>query len=101
MAEVRLTLEEYNALLAATGADPITAVLALGRQGITPGALVEEDVLVKPRPKRKTTARDRAMKKAIPIANKRYKKKNGQFRKGRTQKDVMRLANKLADEMMK
>ena len=51
--------------------------------------------------KRKKTARDRAMKVAIKEANARYRKKNGQFRAGRTQADVMRLANKLADRMMK
>ena len=51
--------------------------------------------------KRKKTARDRAMKVAIKEANARYRKKNGQFRAGRSQADVMRLANKLADRMMK
>lgn len=51
--------------------------------------------------KRKKTARDRAMKVAIKEANTRYRKKNGEFRAGRTQADVMRLANKLADRMMK
>ncbi len=51
--------------------------------------------------KRKKTARDRAMKIAIKEANARYRKKNGQFRSGRSQADVMRLANKLADRMMK
>ena len=51
--------------------------------------------------KRKKTPRDRAMKIAVKEANTRYRKKNGEFRSGRSQADVMRLANKLADKMMK
>ena len=84
--EVRMTMDEYLALV--NGKD----MVVLDEQ---PGESI-------PMPKkRKKTARDRAMKKAIPMANARYKKKNGDFRKGRSQSDVMRLANKLADEMMK
>lgn len=83
-----MTLEEYEAL---------RRMITSERE--SEGAELA-DRMDKPK-KRKKTARDRAMKKAIPMANERYKKKNGQFRKGRTQADVMKLANKLADEMMK
>ena len=88
MAEIRMTLEEYEAL---------RRMITSERE--SEGAELA-DRMDKPK-KRKKTARDRAMKKAIPMANKRYKKKNGQFRAGRSQADVMKLANKLADKMMK
>ena len=110
MAEIRMTLEEYEAL---------RRMITSERE--SEGAKLADQIKDKPkkrkisaelRPelcryrmdkpkKRKKTARDRAMKKAIPMANKRYKKKNGQFRAGRSQADVMKLANKLADKMMK
>jgi len=92
MAEIRMTLEEYMALVEKTPMTGSERVELAREQGLAPSQ--------KPK-KRKKTARDRAMKKAIPIANERYKKQNGEFRKGRSQADVMRLANKLADEMMK
>lgn len=83
-----MTLEEYEAL---------RRMISSERE--SEGAELA-DRMDKPK-KRKKTARDRAMKKAIPMANARYKKKNGQFRAGRSQADVMRYANKLADKMMK
>lgn len=84
--EVRMTMDEYLALVN-------------GKEMDLPAETAGEPM---PMPKkRKKTARDRAMKKAIPIANARYKKKNGQFRANRSQADVMKLANKLADKMMK
>ena len=88
MAEVRMTLEEYEAL---------RRMITSERE--SEGAKLADE-MSKPK-KRKKTARDRAMKKAIPMANERYKKKNGQFRAGKSQADVMKLANKLADKMMK
>ena len=91
MAEIRMTLEEYEALRRLISSERESEGASLSSEMQTRGN----------GKKRKKTARDRAMKKAIPIANERYKKKNGEFRKGRSQSDVMRLANKLADEMMK
>ena len=88
MAEIRMTLEEYEAL---------RRMITSERE--SEGAKLADE-MEKPK-KRKKTARDRAMKKAIPMANERYKKKNGQFRAGKSQADVMKLANKLADKMMK
>ena len=83
-----MTLEEYEAL---------RRMISSERE--SEGAKLADE-MDKPK-KRKKTARDREMKKAIPIANARYKKKNGEFRANRSQADVMRLANKLADKMMK
>ena len=51
------------------------------------------------KPQRKKSARSNKMSKAIAQATQKYKKANGQFRKGRSMSDVMRLANKLADKM--
>lgn len=87
--EVRMTMDEYLALVNGSNL-PGSTEESQEKQTVAPKAT-----------RRKKTARDRAMKKAIPMANARYKKKNGDFRKGRSQSDVMRLANKLADEMMK
>lgn len=91
MAEVRMTLEEYDALRRMISSERESEGAALADREDSPGD----------KPKRKPSARDRAMRIAIKEANTRYRKKNGQFRAGRTQADVMRLANKLADRMMK
>ena len=90
MAEVRLTLEEYDALRRMITSERESEGASLADR--------EKEAASK---KRKKTKRDKAMAKAIPMANERYRKKNGDFRKGRSQSDVMTLANKLADEMMK
>ena len=88
MVEVTMTMEEYLTLInGLSGNDMINL----------PGPAEPE-----PMPKkRKKTARDRAMKKAVREANERMRTKKGKLRKGKTQADVMRLANKLADRMMK
>jgi len=91
MAEIRMTLEEYEAL---------RRLISSERE--SEGAKAADREMERSTPKkRKKTKRDKAMAKAIPMANERYRKKNGDFRKGRSQSDVMTLANKLADEMMK
>lgn len=91
MAEVRLTLEEYDAL---------RRLITSERE--SEGSQLADSMAKKPSgKKRKKTKRDKAMSKAIAEANARYRKKNGQFRAGRSQADVMRLANKLADKMMR
>lgn len=48
---------------------------------------------------RKKTKTDKLMSKALAEANKRYRKKNGMLRKGRTQADIMRLAHRLRKKM--
>ena len=91
MAEVRMTLEEYEALRRMIASERESEGAALADRMDAPAD----------KPKRKPSPRDRAMRIAIKEANARYRKKNGQFRAGRSQADVMRLANKLADRMMK
>jgi hypothetical protein len=56
-----------------------------------------------PKPKRKRSrsarAADKKLSKAFREANARYRKKDGSFRKGRTQADIARLAHKLRRKM--
>ena len=51
--------------------------------------------------KRSRSARqsDKKLSKAFKMANDRYRLKNGQLRKGRTQADIARLAHKLRKKM--
>lgn len=91
MAEVRMTLEEYEALRRMISSERESEGAELADRMDSPAA----------KKKRKPSSRDRAMRIAIKEANTRYRKKNGEFRAGRSQADVMRLANKLADRMMR
>ena len=54
-----------------------------------------------PKKKRSGTARasDKLLSKAFKTANARYRLKNGQLRKGRTQADIAKLAQKLRKKM--
>jgi hypothetical protein len=52
--------------------------------------------LILPRKRtRKKTKMDKTMSKCLKMANKKMRKKNGQLRKGKTMRDVMRLAHRL------
>jgi len=44
---------------------------------------------------RRKTKMDKTMSKCLKMANQKMRKKNGQLRKGKTMKDVMRLAHRL------
>ena len=88
MVEVTMTMEEYLTLINGLS----------GNDMMAPAKEADSEPMPK---KRKKTARDRAMKKAVREANERLRTKKGKLRKGKTQADVMRLANKLADRMMK
>ena len=44
---------------------------------------------------RKKTKMDKTMSKCLKMANKKFRKKNGQLRKGKTMRDVMRHAHRL------
>ena len=55
--------------------------------------------LLRQRRGRKKTKTDKNMSKALAEANRRYRKRNGQLRKGKTQSDVMRLAHRLRRKM--
>ena len=89
MPKVTLTLEEFDAL---------RDLIRGERESEGSSLALREELQEKPR-KRKKSARSKKMSKAIKQAMSKYKKANGQFRKGRTMADVMRLANKLADKM--
>jgi len=55
----------------------------------------------KPKKKRSRSARaaDKKLSRAFRMANDRYRLKNGQLRKGRTQADIAKLAQKLRKKM--
>tara|TARA_R110000823_G_C15839989_1_gene491120 strand:+ start:531 stop:965 length:435 start_codon:yes stop_codon:yes gene_type:complete len=57
--------------------------------------------LVKPKRRRSRNARaaDKKLSRAFKAANDRYRLKNGQLRKGRTQADIAKLAHKLRKKM--
>lgn len=48
---------------------------------------------------RKKTNTDKKMSKALRLANEKFRKKNGQLRKGATQAQIMRYAHKLLKQM--
>ena len=54
-----------------------------------------------PKPKKRKTNRkaNAALSRALREANRRYRTKSGKLRKGRTQADVMRLAQRLRRKM--
>ena len=84
MPEIRMTLEEYEALLAAS------------KQFEGTGRLPSPESLkrIKPKPRRKGKAA-KGMGKAMAEANKKLRTKSGKLRKGKTQADVARLAHKI------
>ncbi len=57
--------------------------------------------LVKPKPKRSRSARasDKKLSKAFKLANEKLRKKNGQLKKGKTQADLARMAQRLRKKM--
>ena len=84
-----MTLEEFEALRDLIRSERESEGASLAIRDNAPG---------KPK-KRKKSARSRKMSKAIKQAMAKMKKANGQFRKGKSMSDVMKLANKLADKM--
>ena len=89
MPNVTMTLEEFEAL---------RDLIRGERESEGASLALRDDNQNKPK-KRKKSARSKKMSKAIKQAMAKMKKANGQFRKGKSMKDVMRLANKLADKM--
>ena len=84
MPEIRMTLEEYEALLAASKQFEGTGRLP------SPAAVKR----MKPKPRRKGKAA-KGMSRAMAEANKKMRTKSGKLRKGKTQADVARLAHKI------
>ena len=85
MAEVTLTLEEYEALRS-----------LIGSERESEGAMEEAK---ETRRTRRKTKSDRNMSKALRMANNRAKKKNGDFRKGWNRSRMMKYAHKLRAKM--
>lgn len=83
MAEVRLTLEEYEAM----------------RRLITSERESEGAKLSQETPKPKRRKRNPKLKKALQQANKKLRTKNGKLRKGKTQADVMKMAHRMVKKM--
>ena len=63
--------------------------------------LILPDISPKPKRTRKRTGTDKMMSKALRQANEKYRKANGQLRKGATQAQIMRYAHKLVRRMRK
>ena len=84
MAEVRLTLEEYEALRRMISSERES-------EGSELAARVE------PKPKRRK--KNPKLKRALQEANGRLRLKNGSLRKGKTQSDIMKMAHKLMKKM--
>ena len=81
MPEVRMTVEEYLALLEAQSGIPAPAIAK---------------AVAKPKPKRKKAGKAaKCMGRAMKEANDKLRTKSGKLRKGKTQADVARLAHKI------
>ena len=80
MAEVRLTLEEYEAL---------RRMISSERE--SEGATLAAAETKKPKKRRK----NKRLSKALEMANDKLRKNNGDLRKGKTQSDVMSMAHRL------
>ncbi len=83
MADVTMTLEEYEAL----------------RRLITSERESEGATLSQAPPRKRKSKKNPKLKRALIEANKRLRNKNGKLRKGKKQADVMRLAHRLRKKM--
>lgn len=63
--------------------------------------MILPDLEEKPKRTRKRTGTDKMMSKALRQANDKFRKANGQLRKGATQAQIMRYAHKLVRRMRK
>ena len=86
--------------------DEIVGTIETGRDVIRQSGQFRRDLIlpdISPKPKRtrKRTGTDKMMSKALRQANEKYRKANGQLRKGATQAQIMRYAHKLVRRMKK
>jgi len=88
MADVTMTLEEYEALRRLITSERESEGATLSQSG--------KDLSVKRKKKGKKNPK---LKRALTEANRRMRLKSGKLRKGKTQGDVMRLAHKLLKKM--
>lgn len=84
MANVTMTLEEYEAL---------RRLITSERE--SEGASLASTEM----PKKRKGKKNPKLKKALTEANRRMRLKSGKLRKGKTQADVMRLAHRLLKKM--
>jgi len=84
MAEVRLTLEEYEAL---------RRMISSERE--SEGA----ELAARETPKARRRKKNPKLKKALQQANQKLRTKSGKLRKGKSQGDVMKMAHKLMKKM--
>jgi hypothetical protein len=87
MAEVRLTLEEYEALRRMISSERESEGASLSQRTPSPGS----------RPKKRK--KNPKLKKALILANRKLRLNNGKLRKGKTQGDVMKTAHRLMKKM--
>lgn len=94
--EVLSDTEAVEAVLAdiQTGRDVIRDSRQFSRANLVGGINLE-----KPKRTRKKTKTDKNMSKALRLANERFRKNNGQLRKGATQSKIMKYAHKLLRKM--
>jgi len=86
--------------------DEVVSTIETGRDVIRSSGQFRRDLILpdlqeKPKRTRKKTGTDKMMSKALRQANDKFRKKNGQLRKGATQADIMRFAHKLVRRMRK
>lgn len=86
--------------------DEVVGTIETGRDVIRQSGqfrrdLILPDISPKPKRSRKKTGTDKMMSKALRQANEKFRKRNGQLRKGATQAQIMRYAHKLVRRMRK
>ena len=87
-----LTPDEYMALMRLITSERESEGTSLADRDQTPTPPVRKR-------SRSARASDKMLSKAFKMANDRYRLKNGSLRKGRTQADIARLAQKLRKKM--
>lgn len=93
-------------LLDSSLVDEVVRTIETGRDVIRSSGQFRRDLILpdltpKPKRTRKKTGTDKMMSKALRQANEKYRKSNGQLRKGATQSQIMRYAHKLVRRMKK
>ena len=88
MAEVRLTIEEYEALLRAA---EVPASVKASRERTS---LISKEIK-----KKRKRRKDPKMAEALKEANRRGRTKSGRLRKGYTQAKIMKMAHKIRRKM--
>lgn len=86
--------------------DEVVRTIETGRDVIRTSGQFRRDMILprfeeKPKRTRKKTGTDKMMSKALRLANEKFRKNNGQLRKGATQAQIMRYAHKLVRRMRK